>query len=119
MKLRLDEEDWKPVFDRLDQLKKELLMATQEQADQIVSRLNTVTNKMADELTALRGQIKAQGLPQAAEDSLLAALDTNISKLEALGADPSNPVPLDSTSTGSGSTSGTSSSSTSSNTLQG
>ena len=84
---------------------KELIMAT---ADEVVSRLDAATNEVAADLTSLRDEL-AQVLAdqdvekQAAVDAALAKFDAPIARLEALGADPSNPDPEGHTEPGDGS----------------
>lgn len=67
-------------------------------AAELVARIDTATNEVAsdlrtvrDELAALRDSIPAA--QQAAVDSALTALEAPISRLEALGQDPADPVP--------------------------
>jgi heme oxygenase len=74
---------------------KESLMASVED---VVSRLNTATTEIAGDLQALRDQLQSvrdeiPAAQQAAVDSALTQLDAPIARLEALGQDPSNPVP--------------------------
>jgi hypothetical protein len=64
-----------------------------EQFDALVARLNEATNKLAATLTDLRDKLAAGGMTKAEEDAAVASLDASIASLEALGADPANPVP--------------------------
>jgi hypothetical protein len=95
MKFQLDEGDLAPILEAIDQAKKEILMANEGQFAGLAQRLDAVTNQLADQLRGLRDQIKDEGLSSEQEDSAIATLDASIKKLEALGADPANPVPLE------------------------
>ena len=65
------------------------LMTRQDAFDQSLTALNTATNDIAEDLTRLRGEVANTGI--SAES--LARLDANIARLQALAADPENPVP--------------------------
>lgn len=69
------------------------IMAKQEDFDAVLGRIDTATNKIAADLIALRDQIKGAGLPEALENSILASLTEKAARLEAIGADPTEPVP--------------------------
>lgn len=69
------------------------IMAKQEQFDAVLTRIDAATNKIADQLRALKDQIANQGLPGDVEDAVLARLETAATQLEAVGASPENPVP--------------------------
>ena len=71
----------------------ENIMAKQEQFESVLSRIDTATNKIAEQLRALKDQISNQGLPGDVEDQVLARLETAATQLEAVGASPENPVP--------------------------
>lgn len=75
----------------LSRISEDLMARTQEFTD-LVTRLDAATNELASDLQALRDQI-ANGLSQTDTDAVLATLDSKIATLEALGADPNNPVP--------------------------
>lgn len=67
-------------------------------AEEFATRLNTATDEIASDLQALRDQLQSvrdeiPAAQQAAVDSALALLDAPIARLEALGQDPTNPVP--------------------------
>ncbi len=71
------------------------LMAT---AEEFATRLNDATNEVAADLQTLRTELEGvrdqiPAAQQAAVDAALAKLDEPIARLEALGQDPSNPVP--------------------------
>lgn len=73
------------------------LMAT---ADDLAARIDAATNELASDLQAVRDELAAaladvDAEQQAAVDAALAKLDGPISRLEALGADPADPVPSD------------------------
>lgn len=75
----------------LKQLKK--IMAKQETFDALIVRLNAATNEIAADLQKLRDEIAAGA--DTISDESLTNLDSNIAALEAMGADPVNPVPVD------------------------
>lgn len=68
-------------------------MSKQEQFESVLSRIDTATTKIADQLRELKDQIANQGLPAEVEDQVLARLETAATQLEAVGASPENPVP--------------------------
>lgn len=70
-----------------------IIMAKQEQFDALLQRLDATTNDIAADLTLLKEQIAAGTI----SDESLAKLDSNIAKLEALGASTENPVPVEPT----------------------
>ena len=65
------------------------MASKQEQLEAAMIRLDGVTNEIALELTELRNKIADGSITDAA----IAQLDTAITRLQALGADPTNPVP--------------------------
>jgi ABC-type transporter Mla subunit MlaD len=71
---------------------KEELMATAQDFDGLVTRLNTATNTLADQLKKLRDN-PPSGMTQAQEDALAAQLEGPIKALEGMGKDPQQPVP--------------------------
>jgi hypothetical protein len=78
-------------FNRLERL----LMAT---AEDLAARIDSATNEVASDLKAVRDELAAVSAAaetdkQAAVDAALAKLDAPIARLEALGADPSDPIP--------------------------
>jgi hypothetical protein len=86
---------------KIDQLSRhiehmeELIMAT---TAEIIARLDAATNEVAADLQAVRDALTAalvdvDAAKRAAVDEALAQLDAPIARLEALGADPANPVP--------------------------
>jgi hypothetical protein len=66
------------------------IMAVSAQIQAFSDRVNTATNEIAADLKALRDKIAA-GTALTPED--VAVLDGLASRLEAMGADPSDPVP--------------------------
>lgn len=79
------------LFTRLEKL----IMAT---ADALAARIDAATNEVASDLKAVRDRLAAVAAAadtdkQAAVDAALAQLDGPIARLEALGADPADPVP--------------------------
>lgn len=68
----------------------------------LLDKLNTATNEVAADLDAQRAQIEAlkaqiaAGSPVTQEqlDAVIGRLTPAVSRLEALGADPQNPIPV-------------------------
>lgn len=69
---------------------KESLMTVTAQIQEFSDRVNAATNEIAADLQALRDKVAA-GTPLTEEDTAL--LNAAASRLEAMGADPENPVP--------------------------
>lgn len=70
-----------------------LMMATQADFDAIISRIDASTTFLANEVRTLQEEIKAQGLPQDAEDSILGKLGDLASRLEAIGSSTDDALP--------------------------
>lgn len=68
---------------------KEAVMTQADTIRALAGRLDAATNEIATDLKALRDKV-AEGTVTEAD---LAPLDATITRLEALGADPENPVP--------------------------
>lgn len=68
-------------------------MATKQDFNDLVTAVNTATNNIATRIAALEAQIAAGGLTAEQEQSVLQELGSVRTALEALGADPNNPVP--------------------------
>jgi hypothetical protein len=62
-----------------------------EETRQIIARVNDATNKVAAKIQALIDTAAQQGTVTEAE--IRAALEPTVAQLEALGADPADPVP--------------------------
>lgn len=70
-------------------------MATLEQFEAALTRIDGATTNIANELQSLKDQIANQGLPSDVEANVLARLDAAATKLEGIGKTPENPVPGD------------------------
>jgi hypothetical protein len=68
-------------------------MATKADFDGLVVAVNTATNNIATRIAALEAKIAAGGLTGEEEANVLQELGNVRATLEALGADPANPVP--------------------------
>jgi hypothetical protein len=68
-------------------------MATKADFDGLVVAVNTATNNIATRIAALEAKIAAGGLTAEEEQGVLVELGNVRTTLEALGADPNNPVP--------------------------
>jgi hypothetical protein len=89
------------IMDYIDYSEKKLLllilknqfkiMAKQEQFDELLTRLDAATTEIASDLQALRDELAAGTI----NDASLATLDAKIAQLEAMGADPADPIPTD------------------------
>lgn len=68
-------------------------MATQEQFNQALNRIDEATNNIAADLRGLKDVIAGSGLPGNVEDEVLARLESAASKLEEVAADtPDEPA---------------------------
>jgi hypothetical protein len=68
-------------------------MATKQDFNDLVTAVNTATNNIATRIAALEAKIASGGLTAEEEQSVLSELGSVRTALEALGADPDNPVP--------------------------
>jgi hypothetical protein len=68
-------------------------MATQADYDALIDRLNAATSKVAGVLRDLRDKLAAGGMTADEEAAELAKLGAVADSLDALGADPTNPIP--------------------------
>lgn len=66
---------------------KEAVLTQSEKIAELTTRLDAATNEIASDLQALRDKLAS------VTDVDLAPLDASISRLEALGRDPENPIP--------------------------
>jgi hypothetical protein len=85
------------AFERqLDQLQcqGDALMSKAEEILTLVGKINTATNEVAADLARLRGQITG-GVTEAEAVGIVAELTTLEARLTSLGADSSDPVPVE------------------------
>lgn len=68
-------------------------MASLEQFETALSRIDAATTNIANQLRDLRDQIANQGLPADVESTVLTRLETAATQLEAVGQSVENPVP--------------------------
>lgn len=68
-------------------LKLDKIMATQEQFNQVITRIDEATNNIAADLRSLKDVIAGAGLPASVEDEVLARLESAASKLEEVAAE--------------------------------
>jgi ABC-type transporter Mla subunit MlaD len=68
-------------------------MATKADFDALVASVNTATNNIATRIAALEAKIATGGMTADEEAGVLSELSNVRQSLEALGADPNNPVP--------------------------
>lgn len=69
------------------------IMATIEQFETALARIDTATTNIADELRALKEQIAGQGLSAEVEANVLARLEAKAQQLEDMSQTVENPVP--------------------------
>lgn len=68
-------------------------MATKSDYDALVAALFTATNKIAARIAAIEAKLAAGGMTAEEEQGSLQELSSVRAQLEALGADPANPIP--------------------------
>ena len=68
-------------------------MPTEQEWRDLSTRLNTVTNKLAEKLAKADELVKNAGISADKEAEIHALLSEGIATAEALGADPADPVP--------------------------
>src|SRR5688572_2070198 len=71
----------------------QIIMASIEQFESAVSRIDTATNNIANQLRDLKDELANQGLPADVEATVLSRLETAATQLEQVGASVENPVP--------------------------
>lgn len=69
------------------------IMASQEEFESVLARIDTATNDIAEDIRNLKGQIEGQGLPRDVENRVLDSLNATAEKLEGIGSSVENPVP--------------------------
>jgi chromosome segregation ATPase len=69
------------------------IMASLEQFESALSRIDTATTNIANQLRDLKDQIANQGLPADVENTVLSRLETAATQLEQVGQSVENPVP--------------------------
>lgn len=69
------------------------IMATLEQFEAALARIDTATSTIATKITDLQEEIRGAGLPESVEQSVLTRLGTIATTLEGLAKDPENPTP--------------------------
>jgi len=68
-------------------------MATLEQFEAALARIDTATTNIANQLTELRDQIAGAGLPAEQEATVLTRLTSLATQLESMAQTPENPTP--------------------------
>lgn len=69
------------------------IMATLEAFETALSRIDTATTNIAEQLRELKEQVTNAGLSAEVEAQVLSRLETAATQLEAVGASVENPVP--------------------------
>ena len=72
-------------------VKIQTIMATQEQFEAVLSRIDTATTDIAADIRSLKEPITNAGLTQEIEDMILSKLDAAATKLEGIGAETPPP----------------------------
>jgi dissimilatory sulfite reductase (desulfoviridin) alpha/beta subunit len=85
----------KQILRYLDQIREgiAILMASQEEFDTVLQRIDSATTNIAGDLTALRDLVATMGLNAEQETAIVTALSAAADKLEGIAADPEQPVP--------------------------
>jgi chromosome segregation ATPase len=78
-------------------LKLDKIMADLAQFEAALSRIDTATTNIANQLRDLKDQIANQGLSAEVEAQVLTRLETAASQLEQVGTSVENPVPTEPT----------------------
>lgn len=73
--------------------KEDLIMATQEEFNEILSQIDSETTRVADKVQQLMDQLATGGMSADQEAQVKADLQAQLDKLRGIGADPANPVP--------------------------
>lgn len=81
------------VLDALSEMENRI-MSKMSEFNEKMEAMDAATNEIASDLQALRDQI-AGGLSADDATAALATLDAKIARLQQLGADPENPVPVE------------------------
>lgn len=68
-------------------------MATEQEFNDILARIDTATTNIAEDIRGLKDQISNQGLPQDVEERVKSLLEAKAVQLEGIAADTENPVP--------------------------
>lgn len=76
---------WSYVLDQTEHITQLGVRVTA--TDDLAARLNTATNELASDLAALRDEVAAL------DGDIAAKFEPLVSRLEAMGADPADPVP--------------------------
>jgi len=71
------------------------IIKTLTEFNELIAAMNTATNAVAAKLEELRAQLATAGLDATAEAAIFTMLDTQVTKLKAIGADPVDPIPVD------------------------
>ncbi len=71
---------------------RKLTMALKDDVQKLIAAMNDATNAIAARIDALKAQIAGGVTPEDAT-AITDALTAEVAKLQALGADPANPVP--------------------------
>lgn len=70
-----------------------LIMATLEQFQNALNRIDAATTDIANDLQNLKDQIAGAGLPSELEEQVLASLENAASRLEGMAQSVENPTP--------------------------
>lgn len=70
------------------------IMASLEQFQSALDRIDAATTKIAGQLRDLKDQITNAGLPAELEQQVLTRLETSATQLEAVGTSVENPAPV-------------------------
>ena len=82
------------VLDRIQQ-KLEKAMATLQNFQDMAKAVDAETTRLANKIQALVGELAADGMTEAEEAEALSGLTAVADRLKTIGADPSNPIPVE------------------------
>lgn len=76
------------ILDRIEEN-----MATKQDFETLLAAVDEATNKIAARIQALTDKLGQGGMTAEEEAAIKTSLEAEVAKLQALGADPENPVP--------------------------
>jgi hypothetical protein len=82
------------LYSFFNHLKLKRIMASLQEFEQALSRIDAATTDIADDLRKLTEDLQNAGLPASVEADVLARLNAAADRLEAIGGNVANPDPV-------------------------